>query len=793
MQKRMRKYGGALFFAGMLALAGCQGEKGADGKNGNDGTNGTDLTAAAKAESCSVCHPDAGAEHQGIYNSFRDGLDPATSKLAASIVGATSSDNGNGTFTSTVTFTVSKNGTGLTLAELKALKQKTMYAVTYTPGAAGANGTFEKEKAFSFDVKTAVASGGQFTITKTDAPFAPENAASGFLYGYFGDTVVIPTSKGHYALMDNVISAAKTYGAAIGYASSAKVSGCEQCHPKPYSKHGYRQAHVAGLPDFVSCKACHFDNKGGIDYNLQLAQSDPALMLERQALPPVGGEPDWGTTVETKYAYNMTVMNDTHMSHAMEFAYPQSMANCTTCHDVSKILIEANFTPATCRSCHPETVAANAQVTAGRAPALSAIMPASVHTGVNISATAPANACNGCHGDGSSRSFKAIHSGYDKAIYAADGSKYSAAIKAQVGATSFDATTNKLTVSFSIAGAAAQALIKPTVVVSLYGYDTKDFIVSGHGSAADGTSLLEFTEGATQRSDPTKSANGPRLTVTPAMTPGNTTWTATADLTTWAAMLADKSVKRVEIAILPAVGLDQTVAPQNDAAKAGYNPFIAVAGTTATIDLATGNVVANAYGKAIVDAAKCNACHEALGTTFHTPNYGSAGVVGCRLCHTVMSGGSHLEMQSRSIDSYVHAIHSYQYFDVKNVKFSDAVAAFRYQEHTEESTYPSFSILNCESCHVAGTYDVPDQARSLPGLLSASATVQKDRAIGTVPSYVTGPASRACGSCHRAQAINEDDANKLASLNAHTGAFGTLIENSTGVLDGAIKKIMSLF
>ena len=26
-------------------------------------------------------------------------------------------------------------------------------------------------------------------------------------------------------------------------------------------------------------------------------------------------------------------MNDVHMSHAMEFPYPQSMSNCVTCHE----------------------------------------------------------------------------------------------------------------------------------------------------------------------------------------------------------------------------------------------------------------------------------------------------------------------------------------------------------------------------------------------------------------------------------------------------------------------------
>ena len=67
-----------------------------------------------------------------------------------------------------------------------------------------------------------------------------------------------------------------------------------------------------------------------------------------------------------------------------------------------------------------------------------------------------------------------------------------------------------------------------------------------------------------------------------------------------------------------------------------------------------------------------------------------------------------------------------------------------------------------------GTYDVPDQAEALPAILSASAKNETwDRKIGTVPSVVTGPATTACGGCHRADLINEDKAGGLAVLNKH--------------------------
>jgi hypothetical protein len=83
----------------------------------------------------------------------------------------------------------------------------------------------------------------------------------------------------------------------------------------------------------------------------------------------------------------------------------------------------------------------------------------------------------------------------------------------------------------------------------------------------------------------------------------------------------------------------------------------------------------------------------------------------------------------------------------------------------------------------------------MPHLMSASDTWNVDRNIGDVPEYVAGPASAACGGCHRAEFIKEDNAGELASFNGHTGTFGTLAENDGDdeVLYGIIDKIMSMF
>jgi hypothetical protein len=81
---------------------------------------------------------------------------------------------------------------------------------------------------------------------------------------------------------------------------------------------------------------------------------------------------------------------------------------------------------------------------------------------------------------------------------------------------------------------------------------------------------------------------------------------------------------------------------------------------------------------------------------------------------------------------------------------------------------------------------------SLPSLLSASDTVA-GRSISGVPSYVVGPASRACGACHRAELINEDEAGALAAFNQHTATFGTLVAAPGGAtdLDAVTSNIMA--
>ncbi|MGB7970837.1 MAG: hypothetical protein WCF31_02590, partial [Candidatus Deferrimicrobiaceae bacterium] len=562
---------------------------------------------------------------------------------------------------------------------------------------------------------------------------------------------------------------------AAPYFSAANNDGCEKCHTIPYLKHGYIYGEIDQDPatDFFTCKACHLDNEPGGHYEWQLEVNDPPLWATYR-----GGEgPDLTDAQKVQYAYATRLMNDVHMSHAMEFPYPQSMSNCVVCHKdkLGTILVAANFVGETCLSCHP--VDGQGGTARGQAPALATIMPAAFHGGTPPDTTyIKTTACNGCHvagGIAATAQFSALHSGYDTTIYANDnGVKYSEAITVTIDNASFNANTYQLTIAFSGTGSInglTAADITPTVLVGLYGWDAKDYYIGPHQRSIDSNRNLEYAVGATHPRFQTVSAAGGA-------------WEVTADLSAWAGIIGDNNiVRRAEIAVLPR--LESPTLP-----AVGNDNVVAMNAPSRTFNLLTNAFQPNYYEgtNALVRVdTGCNNCHDALADTFHTPDRGG-NIVVCRLCHIVEDGGSHLEMQSRSIDSYAHSIHSFQPFDIGDIDFNNNVEAYSYLEDTRFA-FPTLGRTNCEACHNPGKYEVPNQAKSLPGVLSASdypvifnnlepEFPSGQRNIQQVKSYVTGPAARACGGCHRTNWINEDDAVDLTAFYWHTSTNGYLTE-----------------
>lgn len=700
--------------------------------------------AAVEPESCAACHVGQGDKHQASYNLlYQDGV-IQVSNLAYSNDGTND----------IVTFNMTKSAASFDCTQADSL------GIYYTEwDGAQFSRDLSIKGTLTYNATTNVC-----TSTKAqNASFGDVSGNNGLIVLYGTDEILYKNSAKHISSGKYPFAAIQKLGT-VNYTSAANVSGCEKCHTKPYLKHTYIYGEVNGTDEFYTCKACHYDTRNGGHAAWQLLVSDPAAYAAQNGV----------TTAEqnTKYAYKAKLMNDVHMSHAMEFGYPQSMSNCATCHEgkLANTLTDANFTLETCKSCHPVEVVGTTE--AGRAPALIAKNA----TGDNIGAIPhdiPSAACNTCHTTGGiAPVFNTIHTGYNTKIYAdANGTKYSDVITATIDSAVLNG--NILTVQFSATGSAgtlAAADITPTLMVGLYGYNTKDFIVPPHGRTIDSARDLEYVVGATSARFTTVTAAG-----------GN--WEVTADLSTWADKIASGVVKRAEIAVMPKL-----------VNAAGVT--LAMNAPSRTFDLGANAFDDTYYSPIVKVATGCNNCHDALGTTFHSGDRGG-NIVVCRLCHAPSNGGSHLEMQSRSIDSYAHAIHSFQAFDPGDIDFNDPVEALRYQ-HKIESDYPTFGIMNCESCHNPGTYNVPDQAKSLPGILSAADKWNVSRNIGAVPAYVVGPASRACGSCHRSELINEDKAGDLAALNQHTKQNGYLFaavdnSNASAILAEVVKNVMAFF
>lgn len=664
---------------------------------------------------CAYCHQDAGQSHQAVYDSAFDSSVVATVTNVASVATATG-------YNSTIYFDVTKNG--LPLTDLSSLDgSSTFQIMQYDP----ATSKFDNVVTLSKSNVVAGATAGSFSVTGATDYDATGADAAVFMYLTGGKILSGPPTQ-HITLYDNVANAGFS-GAGVTYESAANVAGCEKCHGTPYGKHGYRQAEVSGLPDFAACKGCHYDSRPGGHEDWQYMIDNPYA---------------WATGVAAteNYTYTANVMNDVHMSHAAEFPYPQSMANCVTCHEgkLDMVLTDDNFKLSTCKSCHPVT--GDSEYPAA-APALADLLGAySIHDSINLYSATEVN-CAACHSvaAGFAPLFSDLHSGYDSLIYDADNNfkKYSEGITVTVNsATLIDnvVTLNGMVETDSIYNAADVSM--DYAYVSLYGYDTKDFYnyVSGT-TAADGAYITEVNNNKVY-------------------------WTAEADLSPYVGDIDSGKLKTVSLQFRPKF-------------KNGDGETVALNAPSKRFDVTDMETVV--AEPAIADPAKCNACHDALAVTFHSPDRGG-NIEVCKTCHNPMRGSSHLETQSRSLDSYVHAIHSMQYFDTNGVDFTDPVEKAHYEEHVS-MVYPYFTTMACESCHYEGTYDVPDVSKSLPGILSGTYE-GIDRNIGVVPSVVTDAATRACGACHRADAINADDAAGLTAFYQHTESLGIVIPEEGG-------------
>jgi len=804
-----------LLVCGLLASAafmgGCEGDDGADGATGGTGPSGptgptgpsgppgTGILPIDKVvpESCSTCHGDAGGQHQAIYDRYED-----ATKLGAEIQSLVST--GAGPYTVTMTVRITKDGAPVNDGPGifasggmfgSGVGQGRFYIQGYDP--TPTNGVdFPNALNKAMNDQFVFIGDGTYQVVENNVTWKPDGTnfakpeeSDTFAYSYLA-TGQLPATD-DFPLYEDVINVSLPFGAAAEtavntYQSAANVEGCERCHGSPYLKHGYRAAQADGITDFTACKVCHTDDGNGGHEMWQWMVDDPAAWAAYyEANGWIFGTSEPADVVAA-YPYKKSVMNDVHMSHAMEFAYPTSMVTCDVCHagKLDQIINDDTFTATTCKSCHPvqnqgeyqpaRSTSSSSYWDMNRAPAFGLLFEEE-----NVTWHDMADDCSTCHsaaGGYIGPAFSELHTGYNREVYVQSGpdkgKKYTELYQATIESVSV--TGNVLDIVFSVNNA---SVTNPIAMVAFYGWDSKDFIVSAR-SKTIGTAATGWTEVA--RNDGKFEVQYDMASYTSTSTP------------TIPAMIADGTIKRAEVAVRPVL-------------KNADNKTVAMDATSKTFNI--GDNAVEDYYTEIADVVKCNACHDQLASTFHSADRGGSVTV-CRMCHVTTSGGSHLEMQSRSLDSYAHSIHSFQYFDSGDVFTAtpDTVEVGRYKVHTEEGVYPRFTTLACESCHTPGVYDVPDQQKSMGGLLSAADKWGVDRNIGTVNPAIVGPASRACGGCHRAELINEDAAGELASFNQHTAMGGYYVDaladvDGDGQVDDinnslvfqAIDKIMSLF
>ena len=278
--------------------------------------------------------------------------------------------------------------------------------------------------------------------------------------------------------------------------------------------------------------------------------------------------------------------------------------------------------------------------------------------------------------------------------------------------------------------------------------------------------------------------------------------------------LVDASTNTYQVTIVASTGSSShTLALPNDAKmvtvflKDSFTDpaFGALPGTPAMM-AATGNTPdgkPNVARRVIFSEAKCDSCHDRLGTSpnFHSGNYS---IAMCAACHTPIQGGS--TGWSASFRVWVHGIHS---AEKRTVPFTwHAVST---TDNFSNLLYPGL-LKDCQQCHLPGTYDfsatqytdamigsmldvtaatgtkilassfVPPQAAPVGsgattgllayGLISGAdygtgpsiSTTTGQIVAGTGTDLVTSPITAVCSTCH-------DSSDAIAHMRGNGGSF----------------------
>ncbi|MCD8554468.1 hypothetical protein [Seleniivibrio sp.] len=766
-----------LAFTCAFMLVGC-GDDGSDGKNGVDGSDGTDATLpkVSSVEQCSTCHNDIEGTHYTAQGETEGDLQVSGTPTIVNnegileihfkithldgkpytegFVNATNGYNAN-LYAAHLTATGWVNYAGGTNGSTTISTTNRTTHVYSAPGAAyidetdAANGDYVAKYA-----DTTVAS----VSTALDYADLFANKLNRFVFYsrvYAHDTNgdgVVNTSDQQSTINLVIDTTPDGLGSMSGGtpAFSRDFVGQEACFKCHNDKTGI--AH-GGRNDVRYCEVCHNTSAFGVS-NPKLDL--PALVHGIHNSHEMGEDGfEWDT------------------DEFIKIGYPQSMANCVTCHNstprYTAVTNTSYFTYDTCMTCH-----------SGWDSFGDAVVP-SFHNSMTAANTDPTscNDSNTCHGGAApDRTFSDLHGELEKqrstdVAYSIDSITFNADKSTTVVWGAFHDTdgdgvkdVDETVIDVSKAAATTDGDLlflqtyKERIVDGLAKSDGVRILVGYYGQGSDDVVVYDEVT-----SDTIKTAG------TDATKSGYTTYAggvATTKVVPTAANLTNLTKYNVSKGIVGIIGIPWKFNEDDDTYSNVYVKSV-------TSQFNTDNTAANtaaAARKAVIDYTQgCYDCHgEKVGIAIHGFDEPSAEAHGfdepsaeargytaignvdaCRICHVPSVAAGHYPQQSRSIDSYLHAIH------VGQPTFAS------YGSHTIE--YPQ-NIANCQKCHVAGAYEVPDQTKSLGGIVAAS------EGGTTADQAVYGPAAVACGGCHKGAAIAAGNSGEVASLNTHFKTFG---------------------
>ncbi|QAR32526.1 OmcA/MtrC family decaheme c-type cytochrome [Geovibrio thiophilus] len=465
-------------------------------------------------------------------------------------------------------------------------------------------------------------------------------------------------------------------------------------------------------------------------------------------------------------------------NYSVSYPYVEAgTSDCTACHDtdakITAVTAQANFTYDVCMSCHKNWDFWTDTQASGTLD---------FHRGITEDNKAEtANLCVTCHTGGAAPTFAQIHSGYDELRETGKDFRY---VIDEIRVT--DPVLGTVEIDWYIENPAdgTKYDLSPVAVtdpgdvmftgVSMYlAYGTKDdWTNQGTGVAAGQPSTSSVILAADRT------------------TAGAGIATSTATIPAGVLAIADNVKGAVVIQGRPTLMTeDGTVTPNVPGVVKAFN----FDDTEAT------------ERRTVVDTEKCLACHGTLAfhggsrvmsvelcTVCHNPNLTdrqyreiwAADVNGAALFEAGVGSASILdgkEEESSDLRYMLHRIHSVTQNDEPYVLFRNTSGGgsgiYMFYGPTMpanfENTYGIASGWNtghityprdakdCEACHNAGTYEVPDQTKAVALTIGegVSPTTHTD-------DVVVGPAQAACTSCHTGEISD------ATSMGAHTLSFG---------------------